>query len=373
MPEKTTVPFLEYFRRIRDYRLMGMILYPLDEVLFLVLCGCICGFDDIDETVMWGKANIKWLRKFLPYENNIPTAKTVRKIISHLEYNQFKWSFERWVANIAKALSGVIALDGKTTRGSKESKNGDGALHLVTAFSHKLGLILGQEKVAEKSNEITAIPELLKRLALDGTVVTIDAIGTQKEIAELIVDAKADYVLALKQNQKSLYEDVVVFMKEQSKEVLWSEFEETDAGHGRIEIRSMLCSSDIEWLKKRHRDWKDLKTIARIRSTRIDKKTHAETLEDRYYITSLASDAEHLLLCTRAHWSIENSLHWSLDVTFRDDNCRSRADHGAENMAIIRRAAFNILKKDRDEKLPLKRRRTKALLDPDYRAKVLLC
>jgi predicted transposase YbfD/YdcC len=319
---------------------------------------------------MWGKANIDWLRKFLSYKNKIPTAKTVRNVISHLDPDHFKGSFERWVASMSSELSGVVAIDGKTVRGSKKNKDGSGAAHLVTAFSHKLGLVLGQEKVEEKSNEITAIPELLERLALAGTIVTIDAMGAQKNIADKIRDAEADYVLALKNNQGTLYKDVTLFFDEKSKMVLWDVADHTDAGHGRIEIRSSTVTSDIEWLKERHPEWRDLKSIVKIESTRIQKKTGEETRDTRYYISSLPAKAKHLLDCTRAHWAIENTLHWSLDVTFREDSARTRVDYGAENMAIIRRSAFNILKKD-DEKLPLKRRRLKALLESDYREKLL--
>lgn len=364
------VPFLEHFKRVEDYRVPGMVLYPIDEILFLILCGIICGFEDFDETVMWGESNIEWLKGFLPYKNKIPTPKTLRYVLSHLNPERFKESFEKWVVSLSIELSGVVAIDGKTARGSKKNKDGSRAAHLVTAFSHKLGLVLGQEKTVDKSNEITAIPELLERLVLAGAIVTIDAMGTQKNIAAKIIEVKADYLLALKNNHKSLYEDVELFFSEKNKIVLWDEFEDLDAGHGRIELRSATATSDIAWLNERHPDWVDLRSIVKIESIRIQKKSGEETRDIRYYITSLPAKAEHLLKCTRAHWSIENTLHWSLDVTFREDSARTRADYGAENMAIIRRSAFNILKKD-NEDLPVKRRRVKALLEPDYRKKLI--
>jgi predicted transposase YbfD/YdcC len=279
-------------------------------------------------------------------------------------------NYPKWVSSINKEVKGVVAIDGKTIKGSKQNQDGEGALHIVSAFAYEIGIVLGQEKVADKSNEITAIPNLLERLAIEGAVVTIDAMGAQKDIVSRIIDKKADYLLGLKGNQKNLYEDVKLFFEEKSKMVVWDEAEEVDAGHGRVEIRSSIATSDIDWLKERHPDWKNLKSIVKIESGRYHKKTGKETRDVRYYISSLPAQALNLLKYSRAHWSIENSLHWSLDVIFREDSCRTRADYLGENMAIIRKTAFNLLKRD-NIKLPLKRRRVKALIDPNYRSKLI--
>lgn len=364
------VSFLESFREIEDPRIKGMVTYPLEEILFLVLSGVMCGFEEIEEMLMWGEENLEWLRKFLKYKNDLPTAKTIRKVLSHIDSESFKGCFEKWVASISTHLKGVVAIDGKTIKCSKKEQNGEGALHIVSAFAHEIGLVLGQEKVKDKSNEIKAIPELLNRIALEGTVVTIDAIGTQKEIANQVISSKADYLLALKRNQHSLFEDVELFFNDMDKAVMWDEFEETDFGHGRVEVRAAVSTSDIEWLKERHPDWKNLKSIVRIDSLRYNKKTKHETKECRYYISSLPSKASELLRYSRAHWSVENNLHWTLDVTFREDSCRIRKDYAGENLAIIRKIAFNLLKKS-NVALPFKRRRTKALLDQTYRTSLI--
>ena len=269
----TQVPFLEYFQRIEDYRIPGMITYPLDEVLFTVLCGTLCGFEDMDELLMWGESNISWLRKFLPYDNDLPTAKTVRCILSHINSEVFKQSFECWVSSLSSDLKGVVSLDGKSLRNSKQQQNGKGAAHIVRAFAHEMGVVLGQEKVVDKSNEITAIPALLKRLALAGTIVSIDAMGTQKAIVEDIVAAKADYVLSLKGNQHGLHKDVQsLFQDKDTRVAIWDEYEETDAGHGRVEMRNATVTSDISWLRKEHPDWQNLRSVVKIESVRYHKK-----------------------------------------------------------------------------------------------------
>ena len=366
------VPFLDYFSEVEDYRIVGMISYPLDEVLFVILVCTICGFEDFDDMVMWSEENLDWLRKFLPYLNGIPRPKTLRDILSHLDPNTFQRSFENWSSSMCKKLGGVVAIDGKTLRGSKENSDGSGSVHLVNAFAYNFGMVIGQEKVNDKSNEIKAIPSLLSRLCLEGTIVTIDAIATQKDIVREIRSKGADYLLSLKGNQRSLHEDVKLFLDDSDMFSMWDEAEQTDAGHGRVEFRHVIVTEDIDWLKERHTDWKDLRSIAKVESVRYNKKSKIETRDSRYYLSSLPAKAVDMLRYIRAHWSVENNLHWCLDVTFREDSCRIRKNYSAENMAIIRKSALNLLKRD-DAKLSIKKRRTKALVDPLYRSKLIIC
>lgn len=226
--------------------------------------------------------------------------------------------------------------------------------------------MLAQRAADGKSNEITAIPELLDMLALEGAIVSLDAMGTQKAIAARVVEKKADYVLALKGNQTSLHEDAKLFFADSACREACAEARETDAGHGRVEER--LCRvADAAWLSERHPEWKNLRALAAITATRFDKKTKAESVETRFYVSSLAPDPKAILAATRAHWGIENNLHWTLDVIFDEDNCRTRKDHSPLNLAIIRHAAFNILKADKS-KGSLRRKRLRACIDPNFRA-----
>ncbi len=231
--------------------------------------------------------------------------------------------------------------------------------------------MIGQKAVDGKSNEITAIPELLESLALAGAVITIDAMGAQRSIAAAILEKEADYVLALKGNQGTLHEDVRLFFEEKSREVNWRVHDSLDAGHGRIEERRCRVTSDIAWLQERHA-WPGLRSIAEVQSRRTDKKTGAVNRETRYYITSLLPDAEYIGQCIRSHWAIENNLHWALDVTFREDQCRSRKDHVALNFATMRHAALNLLKQN-NARLSLKKKQRKASLNQEFRTQLILC
>jgi predicted transposase YbfD/YdcC len=259
----------------------------------------------------------------------------------------------------------VIAVDGKTLRGSRQS-DGTGALHLVSAYATCAGLVLAQRAVDGKSNEITAIPELLEMLDIKGAIVSIDAMGTQKAIAARIVEKGADYVLALKGNQTSLHDDARLFFADPACAATCAKETDIDAGHGRIEER--LCrAADAAWLAERHPEWKGLRSLAAITSRRIDKRTGAESVETRFYISSLEPDPEALSAAVRAHWAIENNLHWTMDVIFDEDRCRTRKDHSPVNLAVIRHAAFNILKADKT-KGSMRRKRLRACVDPKFRA-----
>lgn len=367
--------FLDYCDLLEDPRISGLVTYPLNEILLCSLCAIICKSSDWEEVNQWGKYHLKWLRKFLPFESGIPKAGTFARVFNSLDSKKFKVCFEEWIGGLSLDLSGKqIAIDGKTARGSKRFADGSGAAHIVSAFVHEYGLVIGQEKVADKTNEIKAIPELLNNLAIEGSIISIDAIGTQKEIALQIVNKKGDYVLALKENQKSLYDDVKLFLNDLDGEVIYDEYEDTDAGHGRIEVRNCKVVKDISWLNERHKEWSNLCSIAIVNSIRIDKKTLKEQRQTRYYISSLAVNAKTMLGYVRNHWSVENKLHWILDMNFKEDSCRTRIEHGAENFNLMRKSALNLLRKynPEEKKTSVKIKMIKATYDLNYLKNLLL-
>jgi predicted transposase YbfD/YdcC len=367
-----SVSFLHYFSSIEEPRVPGLVTYPLQEVIFSTLVGVMCRMVDWEEIEFFARHNIEWLRRFLPYHHDIPSAQTFARVFSLFDTVHFGRCFSAWVGSLQEHVRGVIAIDGKTSRGSKHDASGKGALHMVSAFAHEAGLVIGQRRTDDKSNEITAIPQLLEQLFIKGAIVTIDAMGTQKDIAAAIIEKEADYILALKGNQSSLHDDVKLFFQENSRDVKWDRHETVDAGHGRIETRICTVTEDIQWLKQQYPEWKNLRSIIQVESTRFDKKYKTSSTETRYYISSLPADAKDLLLSVRAHWSIENTLHWSLDVTMKDDQNRTRKDNADANLAIIRHAAFNLLKRDKS-KLSLAKKQLKAALVDDYRANLLAC
>lgn len=361
--------FVSWIGIVPDPRIVGMVTYPLGEILLVALVGTLCRMEDWDEIVYFAEEQVDWLRRFLPFANGIASAKTFRTVFRALDHGAFSEVFTAWFS--AWGGRGVIAIDGKTLRGSKDGEAGK-AQHVLNAFAHESGLVLGQQPVDGKSNEITAIPAFLERLALEGAIVTMDAMGCQKEVAAGIVEKKADYVLSLKGNQGALHEDVRLFFDdpEVSETCLLSST--LDAGHGRIEERSCRATDDIAWLRERHPEWKGLRSIAAVTCTRTNKKTGETAKETRFYITSLPPEPKRILDSSRAHWSVENNLHWTLDVSFREDACRTRKDNAPLNLSLIRKAAINLIKQDKTCKLPLKRKRLKAAMDPEYRA-TLIC
>lgn len=364
------IGILSHFSSLPDPRISGMTTYPLDEILLSVLVGVLCNCEDWEEIALCCEEKLEFLRNILNFENGIASSDTLERVFNGLDIIKFEECFMSWVSSLQNVLKSVIAIDGKTARGSKEDSSGRSAIHIVSAFATEYGLVLGQRKVDGKSNEITAIPELLDLLALDGCTVTMDAMGAQKEICRQIVESGGNYVISLKGNQGTLHSDVKLFFAEQAKEVDWKTCETTDAGHGRVEVRKCTVTSDIAWLKEQH-DWRGLQSIVKVDSLRFDKKYKIEQKESRYYISSLPPDASNTLLCTRSHWGVENKLHWSLDVAFNEDKCRTRRKNAATNLAIVRKIAFNLCKSN-NEKLSTKKKLKKAGWNNQFLAQLLI-
>lgn len=338
---------MDHFTPLNDPRQTIKVVHPLKEIVFLCLCGTISGANGWVEIEAFGNASLKFLRKYFPYKDGIPSHDTLGDLFAVIDPEEFKVCFISWTKTFQdNGKDEIVAVDGKTSRGSKDKKNGKNALHTVSAWAAKQRLVLGQQTVDSKSNEITAIPELLKLLDLKGTTVTIDAMGTQKKIVKTILAQNADYVLALKENQPSLHDDVELLFKEQIdsgfKDIKYDYYENTDGGHGRIEIRKYWITEDIDWLKQNH-DWPGLVSIGMVESQRIiDDVTSTEI---RLYVNSIEANAKRFADAVRGHWGVENPLHWRLDVIFSDDQCRIRKGNSPANYLIFKQMAMNLLEK----------------------------
>ena len=336
--------FESYFGGLKDPRIKRLKLYPLTEILFIVLCGTICGAESWRDFVLFGKEKLTFLREHYPYEHGIPSKNTFARVLAALDTEAFKHCFIEWVRSLQNILNDIIAIDGKTLCNSIDKQNNTSAIHMVSAFATNARLILAQQKVDEKSNEILAIPKLLDLLDLKNQIITIDAMGTQKAIAKKIFDKGGDYVLALKGNQGTLNDDVRLFLEKEitksSSKVIDDCYDEADKGHGRIEMRKCIVSSQIDWLKQKA-SWSGMKTIAMTEETRqIGDRV---SIERRFFISSLPADAKQIAGAIRAHWLVENALHWTLDVVFNEDKSRIRKDNAGENIAIIRHLTVNML------------------------------
>jgi predicted transposase YbfD/YdcC len=344
MNKDVSESFETHFGALKDPRIKRLKLYPLTEVLFVVLCGTICGAESWRDFVIFGKEKLDFLKEHYSFLNGIPSKNTYARVFAALDAEAFKLCFIEWVKSLQTGVNSVIAIDGKTLRNSLDNATGLSAIHMVSAFATDARLVLAQQKVDEKSNEIKAIPKLLNLLDLKGQIVTIDAMGTQKAIAKQIIEQEGDYVLALKGNQGSLNDDVRLFLETEIKKnastVIEDRYEEADKGHGRIEVRKCIVSSQIDWLKQKS-DWVGIKTIAMIEeSQQIGDKI---SVERRFFISSLPADAQKIAGAVRAHWLVENALHWTLDVVFNEDGSRVRKDNAGENMVIIRHITLNML------------------------------
>jgi predicted transposase YbfD/YdcC len=363
-----SVVFLRYFEDLPDARQAGKVRYPLAEVLLLCLLAVLAGAETFVDIALFGDKKLGFLRRFRPFAEGTPSHDHLGDILATLDAEAFQRCFVAWVASLTGVAAEVIAIDGKTVRRSKGAK---APIHMVSAFAARQRLVLGQVKVAEKANEIVAIPKLLEMLAIEGAIVTIDAMGCQRAIAQKIVDKKADYVLALKGNQGLLCEDVELFAAEQKakgfENTTISRDQTTDGDHGRIETRTTTVIHDIAWLQERH-DWPGLKGVVMIESIReINDKIERET---RFYVTSLVLLADQLGPIIRSHWAVENSLHWVMDMIFRDDECRVRTDHAPANFTTLKHMATNLLRRV-PSKVSLRARRKVAAWDDDFLATLI--
>ncbi|MFY9642966.1 MAG: ISAs1 family transposase [Rhodomicrobium sp.] len=370
-PKPRLRSLLDHFSEIDDPREAWRVAHPLAEVLLLVVCATIASCDDFDDIAVWGENHLPFLRRFLPYHHGIPGPRWLNILMNRIDPYLFSACFMSWASELRPNAPDLIALDGKTSRRSHDRAAGKAALHLVSAFATHEKLVLGQEAVDTKSNEITAIPALLERLAasgaLAGALVTIDAIACNPAIAQAIVDRGADYLLAVKANQPSLLSEIERFFDD-AEEAAVDRHTDVDKGHGRIEERRCTVSAAIDWMEGERRfpgeyRFPKLAAIAMI-ETKVETKAGTRT-ERRFYIASRAMTAKALGEAVRTHWQIENALHWVLDVTFREDLARVRKGHGAQNMALVRHFAINIVRQAKDKK-SLKLRRKLAGWDPDY-------
>jgi predicted transposase YbfD/YdcC len=367
-----TATFMEHFSDLKDPRDDKNKKHQLMDILFLVIAAVISGAEGWEAIETFGEEKLEWLRKYFPFANGVPSHDCIRMVMISLSPQAWQGCFARWMQAVVEVANGeVVAIDGKTLRRSFERAEGLGAIQMVSAGAKRNGVSLGQVKTDEKSNEITAIPALLALLELRGCIVTLDAMGCQREIAEKIREQGADYVLAVKKNQKELHQAIEDYFETAQqagyRAVPLERLEEVDSGHGRVEVRRYQLVPDLSTLPKPEQ-WKDLQGIGRVEGERhLGDRVSTEV---RYYITSFGQDVGRLAEAVRGHWGIENSLHWVLDVTFREDDSRLRAGYGAENFAVIRHIALNLLKRE-PSKGSLKRKRYKAALNNESRSNVL--
>lgn len=367
---------LDHFAEIKDDRAAWRVMYPLREVLFLVVCATVCSCDDYEDIVEWGEARLDFLRRYLDFHWGVPCADWLRTLMNRVDPDLFSTCFRAWVAECWPERPALLALDGKTSRGSHDRKADLAPLHLVSAFATNSRLVLGQEATADKGGEIEAIPVLLDKLAetgsLAGALVTVDAVACNPKIAGKIVEHGADYLLAVKANQPSLRQEVERFFADAPPEALDLDLD-LDKGHGRIEDRRVFVSRDIDWLNGHRRfpgehRFPKLAALAKV-ETRTELRDRCRR-ETRYFIASRPMSAKDLAQAVRGHWRIENSLHWVLDVIFREDLSRLRKGHGAKNMAIVRHFAFNLVRQVQDKR-SIKLRRKRADRNLNYLAEIL--
>lgn len=356
MTQITAVAALDIFSRLEDPRQLAKVIYPLDEIILIALCASICGANTFLEFEEYGKAKLEFLRQLLPFKNGTPSHDTFGAVFSNIDRKKFSSLFVEWVQSLQERIPGLVAIDGKTVR---RSKNGEiPPIHIVSAWASEQNLVMGQIKTDVKSNEITAIPELLKMLVLKKALVSIDAMGCQKEIATQIVSQKADYLLAVKGNQPSLHEELALVFEASDSgtfplKVL--ELETLDKSHGRLERRFYSVSWDVKNLDAKA-NWPGLKCIGRVRAIREENgKTSDET---RYFISSRKLKIEEFAIAVRSHWGIENKLHWVLDIAFREDESRVRIRNSAANFVTLKHITLNLLKMVPEKKsIQVKRKR----------------
>mgnify|MGYP000146662145 CR=1 FL=1 len=374
MKLKPRYSIAEHFNDIKDIRIERGKKHQLIDIITISICAVVCGADGWEEIELYGITKKKWLEEFLELPNGIPSHDTFARVFSQINPEEFNKSFLSWVRGICKITAGaIIAFDGKQSRNSGDEENGRGVINTVSAWAVSNRLVLGQTKVEGKSNEITALPELINVLDLAGCIVTIDAMGCQREIVKRIIQKEADYVIAVKQNQPSLYNKVEQLFKQAIKTrgegIKMSSLNTKEINRGREETRNYLMISDIATSIDPLQKWQKLTSIGMVESVRVvNGKTSVET---RYFITSLEDKVEKLAEAIRGHWSIENSLHWVLDVTFQEDKSRIRRDNAPANFAVLRHIAVNIIGQNKSRKLSVRKKRFLASLDDEYSRELL--
>lgn len=376
MPKRPLEAIEEHFSKVTDPRKDRTKEHKLIDIIVIAICAVICGAEGWVDIELYGNSKLHWLSTLLELPNGIPSHDTFGRVFSLIDAQQFQFAFYDWVLAVNEITAGqVINIDGKCLRGSDEKQLGKRAIYMVSAWAEANEIVLGQRKVDEKSNEMTAIPELLKILSISGCIVTIDAIGTQTNIAQTIIEAKADYVLSVKKNQGNLFEDIsVLFAVDQKQDFKYASFDyikTINKGHGRIDVRECWSTSNPEYLNliRNVQAWTGLQSIAMIVCTRVIGET--QTKQIRFYISSLPSDAKCILETVRKHWSIENELHWVLDVALNEDRSRVRKDQAPENLAVLRHIALNLLKQEKTAKGGIHAKQLQAGWREDYLLKVL--
>jgi predicted transposase YbfD/YdcC len=365
-----------YFADLEDPRTGNNIAHPLENVITIAILAVICGADGWVDVESYGKAKKDWLATFLNLEKGIPSHDTFGRVFRWLDEEAFQSRFVQWTASICQQTQGeIVAMDGKKLRRSQDKRKGRDGIWMVSAWASENRLVLGQKKVDEKSNEITAVPELLAQLDISGCVVTLDALNTQTAIAKQIVGANADYILAVKKNQGTLYEDLEMlfdgFEENHYQSVSYQTAKRTNDGHDRQEYRQVWVVTDPEYLVylRKGTQWAKLTSLVKLTAVRVtDTKTEITT---RYFISSWQTSAQSFLNAIREHWQIENGLHWVLDIAFREDESRIRKDHAPQNMAVLRHLALNLLKRDTSVKVGIAAKRKMAGWDNHYLLHVL--